>query len=240
MKFAAVAHWEGSDPRQALTPPMRNETRRAGDFAALALIGAMQCAAKVDVPADAAIVLATHGGNRRHTDALIRTVAIERTPPMPFEFIASQSGSACQLVARQFGVNAAALCLSSAVAPFEHALVYAEALLRSGETETAFIGWVEEIDTRGVSHWWCVDQRARATGATIEIRNEQDAARARAFIENTNVDVDNDTAAALQLQTGSDEPTMARQVAASVETRRFYRRVRSLGANRYLLLALTP
>jgi hypothetical protein len=244
MKIAAITHWQGRESRAALVQAIGTPPRRAGHFAELALLGAAQCASATTLPADTAVVLASHRGNRRQAEELARTVAIERTAPMPFAFVASQSGGACQVIARHLTLNGPALCLSSGRAPFERALLYAAALFQQEEAATALVGWVEETDgaTDDISHWWCLDRRPHARGTRMATLGEYDAAHTRALIGTRDgvLDLDEETARAFERTEASGELDMARRVLAEGwRTGRDYRRVRAVERNRYLLLALT-
>lgn len=239
MKIAGISRWEGDDAAAALARVVAESPRRAGRFAELALIGAVQHTNGIELPPDTAIVLASHQGNRRQAEALVHAVAHERTAPMPFAFIASQSGAACQVVAAQLRVNGTALCISSTCAPFERALMFAGALLRSGDAPLALVGWVEEsANGAGGSSYWL---RLQAHGSppllplsVVEVGAE----RARHLAANTAIDVDADSATALGAPHAVDEAEMARRLDMCWSSGCSYRRLRALGHERYAVLAL--
>lgn len=241
MNVTAASYWQGDDARAALKQLLPAPPRRAGHFAELALLGAVQCASALALPRDTAIVLASRNGNRRQAEDLARTVALERAAPMPFAFIASQSGAACQVIAQHLHLNGTALCVSSSRAPFEHALALSVALLAQDDAPVVLAGWVEESEDGdgGVSHWLCLHARASADGADLQISFIVAADEARAFgADDDVVDRDTEAAAAPAKPPAPDESEMARRLLAAWSNRRDYRRLRALDDGRYLALTL--
>lgn len=247
MKVAAITHWTGADVRAALVLAVGTPPRRAGRFAELALLGAAQCAAALELPADTMVVVATRYGNRRVASELVRTVAIERSSPMPFAFMASQNGAACQVIARHLGLNGTAFCLSSSQALLERALALAMILLDQDGGRTALVGWVDldhaDGATNAVSHWLCLDARERAQGAEIDVLSEADAAQARAWVaaagDEVVFDFDRGAAAMLGMNEGnSDDVAMARQLESRWRKSGTYLRVRTLEDKRFVGLRL--
>jgi len=245
VKVTAITHWTGADVHAALVLAVGTPPRRAGGFADLALLGAAHCAAALELPADTMVILATRYGNRRAASELVRTVAIERSSPMPFAFMASQNGAACQVIARHLGLSGAALCLSSSHALLERALALTMTLLAQEGGRTALVGWVEleHADGTAVSHWLCVDARERAQGAEIDVLIEADAARAQAWVAAAGGDVvfdlDRGAAAMLGMKDGnSDDVAMAQHLESWWRGGGTYLRVRALEDERYAGLRL--
>lgn len=251
MKITASSLWTEGDVRAELARLVGAPPRRAGRFAELALLGAAQCTAGMNLPADSALLLASRHGSSSVARALVQAVVIERTAPMPFTFIASQGNSACQVVARQFALCGPALGVSSDAACFERALLLATSMLPQCAAPAALIGWVEEEwiegarNTAAVSHWLLLDPGAQASGARVETLMETKEAAARRLLAATARDdvVDLDDASALRLAWPgaiADEPVMARHLddwLGSGPGR--YLRIRSVGAQQYVVLALT-
>ncbi|MGC2520265.1 MAG: hypothetical protein WA373_14300 [Burkholderiales bacterium] len=247
MKVAAITHWSGADVNAALALAVGTPPRRAGRFAELALLGAMQCAAALELPTDTMVILATRYGNRRVASELARTVAVERSAPMPFAFISSQNGAACQLIARHLGLNGTALCLSSSHALLERALALTATLLEQDGGRTALVGWVDQDHadgaTNAVSHWLCLDARVQARGADIAVLTEADAAQAKAWVASAGGDVvfdfDPGVAATLDMDNGdADDAAMARHVESWWRDGGTYLRVRAVEDDRYVVLRL--
>jgi hypothetical protein len=244
MKITGVSHWHGADPRAALALTIETVPRRAGRFAELALLGAVRCKSPGTLPKETALVLATVSGNRRLAEKLVHDVAIEHIAPMPFDFIASQAGAACQIVANHLGIHGPAVCFSSSALPFENAFAYTLALLTQGEAPAVLIGYVEENETAttgGMSHWVCVDNRA-ALGARVVQEDDLDLAAVRALwaTHGTAIaDADADAATALGANP-SDDLLMAQRLTDWWERGSGdYLRVRTLATGHYYVLRLT-
>jgi hypothetical protein len=248
MKITASSLWTDGDVRAELACLVGAVPRRAGRFAELALLGAAQCAAGMTLPADSAVLLASRRGSSSAVRALVQAVAIEGAAPMPFTFIASQGNTACQLVARQFALSGAALCLSSDAACFERTLLLALSMLPQCGAPMALAGWVEEEwvgETAALSHWLCLDLRPQASGAQVEALIETDEAGARRLISaaaaNDVLDLDHASAALLTWYGAvAEESAMAHHLRDWLATGSGrYLRIRAGGGQHYIVLALT-
>lgn len=242
MKIGAITCWQGNDVGAALRQTLATPPRRAGHFAELALLGAAQCATGLALPFDTAVIIASESGNLQQAEALVREVVLEQTAPMPFAFIASQSGAACQIISRQLELHGPAMCLSSTRAAFERALLYAQRLIEHGDAAAALVGWAEEAQAdsaAGISHWlYLASTQAQGKALTISAHLSAEQALERVK-QLTAVDVDTDAGHLRPGRTPIDESQMAHRLTEHWNAGKPYGRVRRLDDGTYLVLALT-
>jgi hypothetical protein len=116
---------DGADPApglqatlaDALAQQRAEAPRRLGNFARLALVGALACRAElaarsIALPHDCALLLISNSSVWQEISPGIAGLNANDLAPTPFEFLAVQGNSACLAIAKCVGIGGAALCCS--------------------------------------------------------------------------------------------------------------------------------
>ncbi len=143
-KYLSKPNDDISKLKEELKSISQKPYRRINKFIYLSLIGAIKCGANAQIDKDTAIYLATNYGSSSSTVSSLSQLYIEKTLPMPLDFINTAANIGGFYVASHFELLSKNICISSDIDSFQQALELAHLDIQSNEIQSALVGGVDE------------------------------------------------------------------------------------------------
>lgn len=118
--------------------------RRSGRFNQLAILGAKACCEGIKLPQACDLIISSVNGPISNTGTMLESVIQQQQVPMPFNFINSQSNSACFYVAQTLGIKGSSLVSIAPKIPLESAMMMAMMQWAGSNNQPVLVGHVDE------------------------------------------------------------------------------------------------
>lgn len=133
----------GATVRATLGQPLRRE----GTLPRLCVTGIARCLADAGhAPGRTALIWGSTGGARIEIEKVLDEICLHDGLPMPFDFIACQSGVAAVYASRLIGNLTSGVYMRSAGNLWQQILCMALCCLAEGRYDRVLCGWVDEAD----------------------------------------------------------------------------------------------